>query len=529
MCSIDGCGKASVVFSVNGDGPYCWGHEDKYGVEWRFCEETAAGKKCGRWCRIGPRGWYCAEHGGEGYAPRKSEHTVSCGVDRCGSPRAFSSGFCERHSARDHRDWVLCRKPECGKYASRSSALRGCGAHGGRDYAPDEAQALMDAIESRAKAATEARLKASKCTLPVLPAGSRVRFLKVPDVPELTGREVTLTAAAELTNGKQIYASERDVYNVWFDFDGEKDERYFSAVTLELIALPDAPPAAGEAMFKPEYFETFAKAITEAAQSLLDMGAAFAEVEAEGAEDRQFTFDFVSDGDPRMAVMITNPKQADLDRLEKLGFSVAGIRSYDTTTGTGAGAGAGSSVTFTSGTGAASAKETPMAPTTTTKPSTLTAAINEATEAAYRVGASQLVKLARDSVSSLLARGLDDDSPEMRAKLSAFFRTEAGAALFAVALSGLLSLSPIPGAREIQARLARELRIKALADAGGMIADVLAEPMRAAIATVLQGMPADREPEVVGSIEATMASLHNIEIDTAVDAEVVEPVTVGVR
>lgn len=135
--------------------------------------------------------------------------------------------------------------------------------------------------------------------------------------------------------------------------------------------------------------------------------------------------------------------------------------------------------------------ETPM-PTETSKAPTLTPqsilerSKAEAGEAAWRTAGNQLVKLTRDPLAGLLSRHLGPDDESLRKKIADFLTTEAGTAL----LSGVLSLglSTLPNHPHAN-RLSRELRVKALADIGDVVADVLMGPLRQVMAFYLQDMP----------------------------------------
>jgi hypothetical protein len=107
----------------------------------------------------------------------------------------------------------------------------------------------------------------------------------------------------------------------------------------------------------------------------------------------------------------------------------------------------------------------------------------DVTEAAWRTAANQLTKLVREPLVALLARNLNDDSPEMRKRLSEFLDTEMGGVLITAVLSvGMSAMPPNPKTE----RLGRELRIKAMADTGDVVADVLMGPLRQVMALYIQ-------------------------------------------
>ena len=112
---------------------------------------------------------------------------------------------------------------------------------------------------------------------------------------------------------------------------------------------------------------------------------------------------------------------------------------------------------------------------------------SDATEAAWRTAGNQLVKMTRDPLVGVLSRHLGPDDEAMRKKIADFLSTEAGTALLAGVLS--IGLSAMPGTTgEAPQRLARELRVKAMADMGDLVADVVMGPMRQVLACYLQDM-----------------------------------------
>lgn len=130
---------------------------------------------------------------------------------------------------------------------------------------------------------------------------------------------------------------------------------------------------------------------------------------------------------------------------------------------------------------------------TQTKTEALTQTIKlDASEAAWRTAGSQFVKLAREPLVGLLTRHLAPNDEAFRARLAAFLETELGTALLASMLSATLSALP-QTTGEVPQKLARELRVRAMADAGDVMADVLLGPLRQVMALYLQdpaGTPA---------------------------------------
>lgn len=117
---------------------------------------------------------------------------------------------------------------------------------------------------------------------------------------------------------------------------------------------------------------------------------------------------------------------------------------------------------------------------------TLTQTIKvDASEAAWRTAGSQFVKLAREPLVGLLTRHLAPGDDAFRARLAAFLETELGTALLASMLSASLSAMP-QAAGDVPQKLARELRVRAMADAGDVLADVLMGPLRQVMALYLQ-------------------------------------------
>ncbi len=112
----------------------------------------------------------------------------------------------------------------------------------------------------------------------------------------------------------------------------------------------------------------------------------------------------------------------------------------------------------------------------------------DATEAAWRMAGSQFVKLAKEPIVALLSRHLGPDDESLRARIAAFLDTELGTALLSGVLSAGLSAMPLPS-NDISQRLSRELRVRSMASAGDVIADVLMGPLRQVAVMYLQGQP----------------------------------------
>lgn len=129
---------------------------------------------------------------------------------------------------------------------------------------------------------------------------------------------------------------------------------------------------------------------------------------------------------------------------------------------------------------------------------TLTQTIKQdGADAAYRLAGSQLVKTVRDPLSAALARHLAPGDDAVRGKIADFLQTEWGTALLAGVLSmalGALPEIPATGGAHTP-RLARELRVRAMADLGDSAADILMAPLRDVISMYLRDMGGVPTPE----------------------------------
>jgi hypothetical protein len=124
----------------------------------------------------------------------------------------------------------------------------------------------------------------------------------------------------------------------------------------------------------------------------------------------------------------------------------------------------------------------------------------DATDAAWRTAGAQFVRLARDPLCALLARHLGPEDPALRGRIAAFLETEVGAALVAALLAAGLSAVPGGVAGEVPARLARELRVRAMAETGDLVAEVLMGPLREVMAMYLR----DVQPAVATAAPAAL-------------------------
>jgi hypothetical protein len=113
---------------------------------------------------------------------------------------------------------------------------------------------------------------------------------------------------------------------------------------------------------------------------------------------------------------------------------------------------------------------------------------SDASDAAWRLAGSQFLKLSREPLVGLLQRHLGPDDNALRARIATFLETPIGNAVLGSLLSvGLAALPPSMGDKP--GRLAKELRIKAMTDAGELVADVLMGPLRQVISTYLSDSP----------------------------------------
>lgn len=113
----------------------------------------------------------------------------------------------------------------------------------------------------------------------------------------------------------------------------------------------------------------------------------------------------------------------------------------------------------------------------------------DATDAAWRIAGTQLIKLTRAPLVAALSRNLGPGDEALRARIAAFLETELGTAILtaivSVGLSAMPAL-PLPGASaQAMPRLAQELRVKAMADAADFAADLLMGPLRESLAMMI--------------------------------------------
>jgi hypothetical protein len=123
---------------------------------------------------------------------------------------------------------------------------------------------------------------------------------------------------------------------------------------------------------------------------------------------------------------------------------------------------------------------------------------------------AQFVKLTREPLVGLLTRHLAPGDDAFRAKVAAFLETELGAALVASLLAAALPAMPAT-AGEVPQKLARELRVRAMADAGDVMADLLMGPLRQVIALYLQD-PAGAAPTIASLPEGSVESLDDTQV-----------------
>ncbi len=130
---------------------------------------------------------------------------------------------------------------------------------------------------------------------------------------------------------------------------------------------------------------------------------------------------------------------------------------------------------------------------------------SEAQEAARRTGCNQFIKLSKATLASSLQRHIAPGDDSMQAKLGQFFETEMGGAILAGLLGGMLTAAPsIPGIPAAWApaieMIAKDLRIKAMADTGEQLAEIFMGPLRQALSFYIQ------DPSFVPALPAAPAS-----------------------
>ena len=116
-----------------------------------------------------------------------------------------------------------------------------------------------------------------------------------------------------------------------------------------------------------------------------------------------------------------------------------------------------------------------------TKPSLIGHAIDtvksDGADAAWRVACNQFVRLARDPLVAKLSEQLAPGDADMRVKVAAFLGTEAGEAAISLILALGLQLAP-KSLGNVPKRLAKELRVKAMAGGLDLAAELVTKPLR---------------------------------------------------
>lgn len=122
----------------------------------------------------------------------------------------------------------------------------------------------------------------------------------------------------------------------------------------------------------------------------------------------------------------------------------------------------------------------------------------EARAAALRTGMKQLTKLIHEPLAAALAAQLTppgSDPSAMKAQVAAFLKSELGSAVVSAMLSLAINSIPanmIPGfTAERQSLVAQELRVKAMTEVGDTLVDLVAAPLRAALAGLMTGPAAE--------------------------------------
>lgn len=122
----------------------------------------------------------------------------------------------------------------------------------------------------------------------------------------------------------------------------------------------------------------------------------------------------------------------------------------------------------------------------------------EARAAALRTGMKQLTKLIHEPLAAALAAQLTppgSDPSAMKAQVAAFLKSELGSAVVSAMLSLAINSIPanmIPGfTAERQSLVAQELRVKAMTEVGDTLVDLVAAPLRTALAGLMTGPGAE--------------------------------------
>ena len=127
----------------------------------------------------------------------------------------------------------------------------------------------------------------------------------------------------------------------------------------------------------------------------------------------------------------------------------------------------------------------------------------DAKNAATRLAGKQFQKMTREPLVAFLAGQLGPNDPAVRAKVAAFLETDLGGALLAELLSLGLGLIPDGVSGDLPKVLSRELRVQAMADVGGVVADLLTDPLRKVISDMIK----DVAPEAPKALPAESISL----------------------
>ena len=132
---------------------------------------------------------------------------------------------------------------------------------------------------------------------------------------------------------------------------------------------------------------------------------------------------------------------------------------------------------------------------------------DDSKEAAKRLAGKQFVKLVRDPLAAAIARGIDPNDEALRAKLSAFLKSDLGEVFMGGFLSLGLEMAPSIG-NGVNREIARELRVEAMANGGDQLLDVVMGPLRSVISSFVQG-------EVPAALDAVNQTLTKVEVAVA--------------
>jgi len=129
-------------------------------------------------------------------------------------------------------------------------------------------------------------------------------------------------------------------------------------------------------------------------------------------------------------------------------------------------------------------------------------AAEEIPEAGIRVAARQMVKLTVEPLAALLAG--PNAEPSARTAAASFLRSPLGKTMVGsvtgMALQQLVAKATNAEERTFWSRVAKELRVEAMATGGDMLADVVMEPLRAIMTNAISGLSLPEAPSSGGQL-----------------------------